>query len=313
MTVRARTPLVGTAAAAAPWAALASGIVVALLMASVIEAERRRREAAEALYVSEHRVAETLQRALLPELPTLPGISLAARYVAGASDLEVGGDWFDVFPVDGGRVGIVIGDVMGHDVGAAAAMGQLRSLLRGTAYDRQESPARVLGRVDAALRGLRIDTLATALVARVEQAADQRERGTRTLRWSNAGHPPAVLRRVDGEVLTLAAEDGMLLGLDPSGDRHDHTVELCSGDTLLLYTDGLVERRDSPIAEGIERLCGALRELGGLPLDELCDALLARLLPEAPDDDVAVVAVRPRPVPPVPRPATGQVAPARRP
>ena len=127
LAVAARTSLVGSTAEAAPWAALDVGIVLAVLVAAVIEVEGRRRRAAMELYSSEHKVAETLQRSLLPELPSLPGLDLAARYVAGGVGQEVGGDWFDVFPIEGGRVGLAIGDVMGHDLVAATNMAQIRA------------------------------------------------------------------------------------------------------------------------------------------------------------------------------------------
>jgi PAS domain S-box-containing protein len=247
------------------------------------------------LFARQRAAVEVLQRSLLTALPEPEQLELVARYRAAAREAQVGGDWYDAFQQPDGATVVVIGDVMGHDVDAAAAMGQVRSLLRGTAYDRQESPARVLTRVDGALRGLRIDTLATALVARLEQVPAQRALGRTTLRWSSAGHPPAMLLRASGRVDVLGAEADLLLGLE-AARRHDHTVEMGPGDTLLLYTDGLVERRDSPLAEGVERLRATLVALAGAPLEDLCDALLARLLPDAPDDDVALVAVRPRPV-----------------
>jgi PAS domain S-box-containing protein len=248
------------------------------------------------LFERQRTAVEVLQRSLLTALPEPAQLELAARYRAAAREAQVGGDWYDAFQQPDGATVLVIGDVMGHDVGAAAAMGQVRSLLRGTAYDRQESPARVLTRVDGALQGLRIDTLATALVARLEQTPAQQAPGTTTLRWSSAGHLPAMLLRATGAVDVLTADDDLLLGLDPAADRQDHTVEVHPGDTLVLYTDGLVERRDSALVEGVDRLSRALAELAGQPLELLCDALLARLLPEAPDDDVAIVAVRPRQV-----------------
>ncbi|MCW2725087.1 MAG: putative sensor protein [Frankiales bacterium] len=249
------------------------------------------------LYMRQRREAEVLQRSLLTPLPETPGLLLTARYRAAAEQAQVGGDWYDAFLQPDGQTVLVIGDVIGHDISAAAAMGQLRSLLRGTAFDRKDSPARVLARVDGAVRGLAVDTLATALVARLESAG-QDERGPRTLRWSNAGHPPAMLLGPDGRVTLLDQGQDLLLGLDPETARHDHTVELPPGSTLLLYTDGLVERRDdSALGVGLARLRDALTELGALPLDELCDAILDRLLPDAPDDDVALLAVRTRSTP----------------
>jgi PAS domain S-box-containing protein len=248
------------------------------------------------LFERQRTAVEVLQRSMLSEVPQPDGVELTARYRAAAQEAQVGGDWYDAFLQPDGATVVVIGDVIGHDLGAAAAMGQLRSLLRGTAYDRQETPARVLSRVDGALRGLQIETLATALVARLEQTPVQVADGARTLRWSSAGHPPAMIRRADGTVEVLAAEDDLLLGLDPAAERHDSTLELRPGDTVLLYTDGLVERRDSALSDGLDRLEATLAEVGGLPIGELCDVLLSRLLPPAPDDDVALVALRAQPV-----------------
>ena len=213
------------------------------------------------LFERQRTAVEVLQRSLLTALPEPDQLELAARYRAAAREAQVGGDWYDAFQQPDGATVLVIGDVMGHDVDAAAAMGQVRSLLRGTAYDRQESPARVLTRVDGALQGLRIDTLATALVARLEQTREQQAAGTTTLRWSSAGHPPAMLLSATGRVDVLAADDDLLLGLDPAAERRDHVLEMQAGDTLVLYTDGLVERRDSALAEGVDRLRTALTEL----------------------------------------------------
>ena len=247
------------------------------------------------LFERQRTAVEVLQRSMLTALPQPESLELVARYRPAAQEAQVGGDWYDAFLQPDGATVLVIGDVIGHDMGAAAAMGQLRSLLRGTAYDRQESPARVLTRVDVALRGLQIDTLATALVARLELSPAQQGSGLRTVRWSSAGHPPAVLRSADGSVRLLEGDDDLLLGLDAGTERHDHVLEMAPGDTLLLYTDGLVERRDSDLTDGIERLRATLVEVGGLSLDDLCDALLARLLPDHADDDVALVALRVQP------------------
>ena len=244
------------------------------------------------LFERQRTAVEVLQRSMLTALPRPESLQLVARYRAAAQEAQVGGDWYDAFLQPDGATVLVIGDVVGHDTAAAAAMGQLRSLLRGTAYDRRESPARILARVDVALRGLRIDTLATALVARLEQSAEQRARGVHTLRWSSAGHPPAVLRTADGRLQVLEGDDDLLLGLDAATDRHDHALEVSPGDTLLLYTDGLVERRDSDLTDGIERLRSTLVEVGAMPLEAACDVLLSRLLPDRADDDVALFALR---------------------
>ena len=141
------------------------------------------------LYTREHGVAETLQRSLLPELPEVPGLLLAARYLPSARDVEVGGDWYDVLPLPDGSIGLAIGDVMGHDLSAAAAMGQLRSVLRGYAWE-GDAPASVLDRLDRLAQGMAMAELATVLYARVERAGAGRDA---VLTVANAGHQPPIL------------------------------------------------------------------------------------------------------------------------
>lgn len=236
--------------------------------------------------------AEALQRSLLTRLPEPDHLHVVARYVPAADSAQIGGDWYDAFLQPDGASVLVVGDVMGHDILAAATMGQVRNLLRGIAYDREEGPAELLTRVDRGLRGLQLDTLATVVLARIEQTAPDAARGLRRLRWSSAGHPPPVLLAPDGSVRVLDTPGELLLGLDPTTDRTDHEVALPPGSTVLLYTDGLVERRDSPLEHGLARLRRALSGLHDRPLDELCDELLARMLPQRSEDDVALVAVR---------------------
>ena len=244
------------------------------------------------LYMRQRHLSEALQRSLLTRLPEPDHLHVVARYRPAAQEAQVGGDWYDGFLQPDGATVLVVGDVMGHDIHAAAMMGQLRSLVRGIAYDRHEPPAGVLSRVDRALPALQVETLATAVVARIEQTAAQERAGLRTLRWSNAGHPPPMVVRADGTVEALDRPGDLLLGIDPSSPRADHTTVLDPGSVVLLYTDGLVERRDSPIDHGLLRLRQALAAVAALPLDELCDELLARLLPRDADDDVALIAVR---------------------
>lgn len=154
LSVKAKGPLVGTVATYAPWMTLAGGLLGSLLIATVIETAARRRDAALALYASEHQAAETLQRSLLPQLPTLPGLNLAARYLASGVGQQVGGDWFDVFPLSGGRVGLAVGDVIGHDLAAASAMAQIRSALRAYAIH-GDSPASVIMNRPGLVEGLK--------------------------------------------------------------------------------------------------------------------------------------------------------------
>lgn len=237
-------------------------------------------------------LSDRLQQALLTPPPEPDHLHVAVRYLPAGHEAQVGGDWYDSFLQPDGATMIAIGDVVGHGSDAAAAMGQLRSLLRALAYDNEETPASTLGRADRAALGLAVSTLATAILARIERHPDVPVAGRRVVRWSNAGHVPPVLLAPDGSSRVLETPPDLMLGVDPSVPRRDHTVELDSDHTLLLVTDGLVERRGSDLDEGMARLQAALHDLGSTPLDELLDTVLSRLLPGTRQDDVAVVAVR---------------------
>jgi PAS domain S-box-containing protein len=235
-------------------------------------------------------LAEALQRSLLTDPPDLGDTAVAVRYVPAAEAARVGGDWYDAFRQRDGSPVVVIGDVVGHDTEAAAAMGQLRSLLRGIAHYSGAGPAEVLRGLDEAITGLHTDTLGTAIVARFERPTG---RGWGRLRWANAGHPPPILIGADGTVRLLGGEGGdLLLGIDAGSARAEPVVAVEPGTTLFLYTDGLVERRDRVIDEGLEQLVTLLGELADRPLEDLCDAVLEGMLPDTPQDDVALVAVR---------------------
>ena len=243
------------------------------------------------LYGRQQAVAEKLQRSLLTDPPQPDDLELVVRYRPATTHMHIGGDWYDAFQADGALLA-VIGDVVGHDVDAAAAMGQIRSILRGVAYDRADTPDRVLARVDSVLTGLQVGTLATALVARVEQSPAQRRAGLRTLRWSSAGHLPPLLLQPDGTVDVLTTRPERLLGTDAPGPRRDHQATLLPGSTVLLYTDGLVEQGHTCLDDGVAKLTDVLVQLHHLPLDQLCDRLLDKMLPCRGDDDVALLAVR---------------------
>ncbi|MCW2666534.1 MAG: domain S-box-containing protein [Frankiales bacterium] len=257
-----------------------------------IEAARAERTATRQV----RRLAEELQQALLTPPPEPDHLHVVARYRAAAHQAQIGGDWYDSFQQPDGATMLVIGDVVGHDGLAAARMGQLRGLLRALAYDADgtghDTPGAILTRVEHAARGLAVDTLATVVLARVERIPDVPVAGTRLLRWSNAGHPPPLLLRPDGSTELLDTEADLLLGVDPTSVRRDHTVELPVGTTLLFFTDGLVERRGASLDDGLATLRGAVADLAAAPLDELCDTLLARLVPEEAGDDIALLAVR---------------------
>ncbi|WP_448610882.1 SpoIIE family protein phosphatase [Geodermatophilus sp. URMC 60] len=245
------------------------------------------------LYEQQRGLAEGLQRSLLSAPPTPDSAEIVVRYRPAVEVAQVGGDWYDAFVQPGGTTMLVIGDVVGHDTEAAAAMGQLRGLLRGIAYRDGVGPAQVLSDLDAAVQGLGMRTMATAAVARVEQTPEQRDAGLTTLRWSNAGHPPPLLLHTDGRVEALEAErPDLMLGVDPVTRRSESVLTVRRGATLLLYTDGLVEGRDLPLDEGIGRLRAALADLGDQPLERLCDAVIERLRPERLQDDIALVAIR---------------------
>jgi serine phosphatase RsbU (regulator of sigma subunit)/PAS domain-containing protein len=245
------------------------------------------------LYEQQRRLAEGLQRSLLTAPPEPDHAEIVVRYRPAMEVAQVGGDWYDAFLQPPGATMVVIGDVVGHDTEAAAAMGQLRGMLRGIAYRAGVGPAEVLTDLDVAIEGLGMGTMATAAIARVEATAEERAAGTARLRWSNAGHPPPLLVHPDGSVEELSgAGSELMLGVDPTTSRTDSVVSVRRGATLLLYTDGLVEGRDLPLDDGIARLREALAELADRPLAELCDEVIDRLRPEGLQDDVALVAVR---------------------
>jgi serine phosphatase RsbU (regulator of sigma subunit) len=237
-------------------------------------------------------MSETLQRSLLTQPPTADSLQIAVRYQPASQGAHVGGDWYDAFGTVSGATTLVVGDVTGHDGTAAATMGQLRNLLRGMAYDSDDSPAVLLSRLDAAMEGLQVGTLATAVLGRVEQYGPTEQRAWR-LRWSNAGHPPPLLRRPDGTVELLSGRPELLLGLDPRAHRAERVVDLVAGSTLLFYSDGLVERRTADLDQGIGRLADALARRGDCDPEELCDLLLAEVGLDGNDDDIALLALRP--------------------
>jgi PAS domain S-box-containing protein len=235
------------------------------------------------------KLAEGLQRSLLTEPPHIEGTEVVVRYVPAAEAARVGGDWYDAFLQRSGAAVLVIGDVVGHDTAAAAAMGQLRGLLRGIAHHSGDGPAGILRGLDEAIASMHTGTMATAAVARLEPAPS----GGCVLRWANAGHPPPALVQPDGDVtlLTGAGYD-LMLGVDPAAERAESVVALEVGATVVLYTDGLLERRGRTLDEGFELIREHLADLAGRPLMELCDELLERMVRGVPQDDVALVALR---------------------
>ena len=246
------------------------------------------------LYSAQQQLAEGLQRSLLTEPPQPDHGEIAVRYLPAAEAARVGGDWYDAFLQPGGATMLVIGDVVGHDTEAAAAMGQLRGLLRGIATYSDAGPVEVLRGLDA------VD----------DDAADEDpgHRRRRPLR-ADAGrarardHPDALGQRrapaaAGGQPRRQRGRARLLEGRPAARAstrrprRRESVVTLDRGATVLLYTDGLVERRDADLDAGLVRLRDALVELADLPLEELLDELLERLVHGRPEDDVALVAVR---------------------
>jgi serine phosphatase RsbU (regulator of sigma subunit) len=233
-------------------------------------------------YRRERDAALTLQRSLLPQLvPRVAGVSLAWRYLPGAAGTHIGGDWYDVIPLEQGRVGLVIGDVMGRGLRAAALMGQLRATARAHA-SAEIGPGAVLARLDAALARLEQDQITTVLFAVLDPAS-------RSLTVAAAGHLPPLLRSADGAAY-LEVVPGPPLGAGHA-DYPELRVTVPGGATLLFYTDGLVEDRELSVDIGMEKLRASVEDVASP--EELCDRALAALGRDTQhDDDTAMLAVR---------------------
>ncbi|CAM3678623.1 SpoIIE family protein phosphatase [Occultella aeris] len=243
------------------------------------------------LYQAEHRVAEALQRAMLPEQDQIEGLDVWTYYAPNAEHAQVGGDWYDVVHLDQRTVGTVVGDVVGHDVEAAAAMGQLRSVVRAFATELVD-PGTVLTKVDRILENMRMRRPASLVYASLTPCDE--DAGTWSLAYSRAGHLPG-LWISDGEVRELDGAPGRLMGFG-TDERQTATVQVKPGDAVMFYTDGLVERRSRTIQVGV----GLVREIladvaatssSATTAADVGEALLSRLS-EPPEDDIAVVIIR---------------------
>jgi anti-sigma regulatory factor (Ser/Thr protein kinase) len=250
--------------------------------------EGLRRAAEEVEHVAA--VAETLQRSLLPErLPEVPGLGISARYVAGSADAQVGGDWYDVIALRDGHAGIAIGDVVGHGLDAAALMARLQNALRAYALDGLR-PSLVLERMNRFAREVAGGPMATLLYGVVDPDEGR-------LRLATAGHPPVLVIGPAGEAYFAEGPAGSPLGVVPFPAYEESTIPFMPGYTVLLYTDGLVERPEASLDEGLEWLRSFAAGVPAHP-DELCAALLrARFHEQPPRDDVALLALRLEPVP----------------
>jgi len=231
-------------------------------------------------------VAEILQQAILSRPPTVERYEVAACYLPADRQEKVGGDWYDAVNGRDGRLTIVIGDVVGHDMTAAARMGQLSSMLRAYIVDRHEPPSALLRRLDAANHALGEPTVATAVVAVIDSLAT----GGYRIRWSNAGHPPPVVIHRDGTVQSLTGND-LLLGARRFAPRRTWTAPLPCGSTVLLHTDGLVEHPRRAADNGVADLHRRLRTARRTRLEDLLEDAVAQIGADR-TDDIAMLAVR---------------------
>lgn len=238
------------------------------------------------LFTRERDAARVLQRSLLPVLPEVPGLTIAARYLPAQDYRDVGGDWYDVLALPDGRIGLAVGDVVGHDLRAAAAMGQLRALVRSYAWEGLP-PSQVLDRCDQLVQGMELGVLATAVYAQLELAGD--DAGPR-LQLCNAGHPEPLLRKESGDVEPIIGWRSPLIGA-VSVRRPQRAVDCAAGDVLLCYTDGIT---DLPGTDPDQRQALLRRVLAGVDPDpqRLCDELLTAMIPDGSPDDVVLLAVR---------------------
>ena len=238
------------------------------------------------VYEREHRIAETLQRSLLPErLPRLPGLDVAARYIPAADEAEVGGDWYDVLPVPGGGVGLVMGDVAGKGLAAASMVGRLRSALRAYALE-GHAPARVVEQLNRLIWTEADESQMATLIYLVVDPAEGE------VRWVNAGHPPPLLVNGAESPQYLEGGSSVPLGVLPFPEFEEVAVRLDPGGAVVLYTDGLVERAGEHMDAGLGRLVTAVKEAPSAP-EELCDHVLHALVPHGgTPDDVALLTLR---------------------
>ncbi|MFJ8989078.1 SpoIIE family protein phosphatase [Streptomyces sp. NPDC102279] len=239
-------------------------------------------------YQRQRQIAATMQRYLLPQLPQLSGVEMTTRYLPAPDASHVGGDWYDAFTLPAGDTALVIGDVVGHDLDAAAGMAQLRNMLRAYTWSQDNPPHRTVQDLDQAMRHITDVRMATLILARL--ACDAA--GRWILRWTSAGHPPPLLVDHDGVTRYLHEGNGLLLGTGTDRPRHDAQATLPPGSTLVFYTDGLIETRRELLDTGLERLRRNAAALSHRPLNSFTDQLLERTRPTDNDDDVALLTLR---------------------
>jgi serine phosphatase RsbU (regulator of sigma subunit) len=290
LTTSARTSLTGSLGVILPWSAAVGGTLITLLAALLIERLVRRREGAERLtseigrlYIEQRSVAETLQKAILPQrLPAVPGMQIAVRYLPGAGGADVGGDWYDVVPLDDGRFVFVVGDVSGHGVRAAAMMASLHYASRAYALE-GHPPAVILDQLTRTMDIARDGHFATVLCGLVDVR-------TREVTLANAGHLPPVLCGDRGASL-VTAKPGSPIGIPGLAPFEPAIVTAAARDTLIAYTDGLVERRGETLDTGMERLMDAATR-DSSSLEDLLSSIITELTGDSPADDIALIGLR---------------------
>lgn len=290
ITTSPRAPLSGTTGAILPWAIAGGGLLLTVPAALLAERLVRRREAAEQLtrqvsqlYLEQRSVAETLQHALLPQrLPDIPGIEVAVRYLAGASGVDIGGDWYDVVRVDDHRFVFIVGDVSGRGVRAASVMASLQ--FAGRAYAQEGySPAMILERLSRSVDIERDDHFATVLCGLADLAAH-------TLVLASAGHlPPVILS--GSEARFAAIKPGPPVGIARKAPLEQAEVTMAAGDVLIAYTDGLVERRGEILDVGLKRLETAVSR-DSSSLDDMLSGIVTELNEDATTDDIALIGLK---------------------
>ncbi len=295
--VKAEKQLGGTVLLRLPWILLAAGLLLTAGSMVLVERLIRRRESAETLalaldavatenarlYNEQRSVARTLQHTLLPAALPSVGLDLAARYVAGEIDIEIGGDWYDVVPLDEGRFLLVIGDVSGRGIPAATVMASLRYSVR--AYAAQGDPPDViLAKLGRLLSAKDDGHFATVFCARIDLASHR-------LEAANAGHlVPLLLTAGRATFLEVAA--GVPIGAVDRPSYRLSTIELPAQATLLLYTDGLIERRGEQLDIGFARLARAAEKDADAPVETLLDRVVSDLIPGGANDDTALLGLR---------------------
>ena len=291
LTTSARGSLTGSLGVILPWAIGFGGAALTILGALLAERLVRRRASAERvsseigrLYVEQRSVAETLQRAILPDqAPAIPGMQIAVRYLPGVSGTEVGGDWYDVVPLGGGRFVFVVGDVSGRGVRAAALMASLHYASRAYALE-GHPPAVILDQLTRTMDIAEDGHFATVLCGLVDVS-------THEVALANAGHLPPLVCGGDGASL-VQAKPGWPIGIPGGAAFEPMLLTTAARGTLIAYTDGLVERRGETLDTGLKRLLQTATDRCGSSLDDLLTSLVSELTGDSPTDDIALIGLR---------------------